>query len=135
MKSYCIQQQRRKKSCRTMKNNACKSSKTKFPLEQYRTMEIRQEIIQDNVEQFQQDKKSLGTFKINGSDTRNHVIVELCRTMVATQPSGTGVPVCNFSYKHARTLGCMWLVCHRSLSETVDQCPHNAQGCWPNRCW
>ena len=24
----------------------------------------------------------------------------------------------------------MWLVCHRSLSETVEQCPHYAQGLW-----
>ena len=25
--------------------------------------------------------------------------------------------------------GCMWLVCQRSLSETVDLHPHYAQGC------
>ena len=44
--------------------------------------------------------------------------------------SGTGGAVCNFSYWHARTLGCTWLVCHRSLSETVNLHPHYAQGCW-----
>ena len=26
--------------------------------------------------------------------------------------------------------GCMWLVCQRSLFETVDLHPHYPQGCW-----
>ena len=52
--------------------------------------------------------------------------------------SGTGGAVCNVSYWHARTLGCAWLVCHRSLSETVDLRLHYAPrmlACHYNRCW
>ena len=40
------------------------------------------------------------------------------------------IKVCNVSYWLTRTSGCMWLVCHRSLSETADLHPHFAQGCW-----